>query len=97
MKFFKIECWDYMDASPRTEVRAFADKATAQKFADHMQQYYSGGTTRLLGEMSKEEAKAHCLQQYKKELGNPQEDTYEFLEKVNSLFKECYGEDAFIV
>lgn len=94
MKFYKIEKWDYMDEYPTTQVMTFEDEPKAREYADYMNSNYSGGTTKLLGEMDSVEASNYCRHLYNTEKSNPQSDSHDFLLNVAQQYKKCYGEDV---
>ena len=99
-RFVKIECWDYMDLKPNTEVRVFegSDEEDLEKnvndFVTHMKSHWCSGTTRLMGIMEEYDAIMWIGQQIAKERTDWKDDSQEFIDKICGLFKECYGEDA---
>ena len=64
-KFVEFEVHDYMDMYPRSSYRAM-EESEAQNFADHMNKNYSGGTTRFVRVLTKEEAIQHTLNEIKR-------------------------------
>ena len=63
-KFVEFEVHDYMDMYPRSSFRAM-EESEAQGFADYMNKNYSGGTTKLVRVLTKEEATQHVLNEIK--------------------------------
>lgn len=59
-KFIEFEVHDYMDMYPNSSYIAM-EESEAQNFADHMNKNYSGGTTRFVRALTKEEAVQHTL------------------------------------
>ena len=55
MIWYKYEEHDYMDMQPNIGFRLFEDDAQAKAWEKHMQENYSGGTTRLIGPAKKQE------------------------------------------
>ena len=94
MKFYKIQEWDYMDDFPTTRVGVFANEAEAKEFVDYMQSAYSGGTTKLLGELDSVEAANYVRHLYNVEKKHKREDSHDFLLNVAIKYKECYGEEV---
>ena len=94
MKFYKIQQWDYMDMYPETQVRVFANEAEAKEFVDYMQSAYSGGTTKLLGELDSVEAANYVRHLYNVEKEHKREDSHDFLLNVAIKYKECYGKEV---
>ena len=94
--FCKFEVHEYMDMYPRDHVRTFiaedeeAIKKEAIRYAQHMNQNYSGGTTRFIKVMTKEEAEAHVKSICDYEDKHPQPDSEEFKQKMWNLFYKCY-------
>jgi hypothetical protein len=78
--FCKFKVHEYMDMYPRDHVRTFiaedeeAIKKEAIRYAQHMNQNYSGGTTRFIKVMTKEEAEAHVKSICDYEDKHPQPD-----------------------
>lgn len=83
-----------MDEFPTTQVMTFESTEKAQEYVKHMQENYSGGTTKLLEEMDLNEALEYVHKCFKEETEHPQEDSKEFLERVTKAFKDCYGTEA---
>lgn len=94
--FCKFEVHEYMDMYPRDHVRTFIakDEETIKKeairYAQHMNQNYSGGTTRFIKVMTKEEAEAHVKSICDYEDKHPQPDSEEFKQEMWNLFYKCY-------
>lgn len=87
-----------MDMHPRSSFRAM-EESEAQNFADYMNQNYSGGTTRLVRVLTKEEAIHHTLNEIKNVLKRPTVTTRDGsldsidVEFINNLLEEldkCY-------
>ena len=95
-RFVEIEYWDYMDAKPRTEVRTFEGddeiclKDHVNHFIRHMKDNWCSGTTRLIGIMTAEQAKAFVDKQIAKEHQNWQSDSQEFIDNITNLYNRCY-------
>ena len=94
MKFFKFQTQGYMDMYPETQVRVFANEAEAKEFVDYMQSAYSGGTTKLLGELDSVEAANYVRHLYNVEKEHKREDSHDFLLNVAIKYKECYGKEV---
>ena len=94
MKFYKIQNWDYLDGFPTTQVRVFANEAEAKEFVDYMQSAYSGGTTKLLGELDSVEAADYVRHLYNVEKEHKRWDSHDFLLNVAIKYKECYGKEV---
>lgn len=94
MKFYKIQNWDYMDGFPTTQVMVFANEAKAKEYVDYMQSAYSGGTTKLLGELDSEEAANYVRHLYDVEKKHKRWDSHDFLLNVAIKYKECYGKEV---
>lgn len=94
--FCKFEVHEYMDMYPIDHVRTFiaedeqAIKKEAIRYAQHMNQNYSGGTTRFIKVMTKEEAEAHVKSICDYEDKHPQPDSEEFKQEMWNLFYKCY-------
>ena len=69
-KFIEFEIHEYMDMYPSSSFRAM-EESEAQNFADHMNKNYSGGTTRLVRVLTKEEAAQHVLKEIKSVIKRP--------------------------
>lgn len=69
-KFIEFEVHDYMDTHPRSSLRAM-EESEAQNFADYMNKNYSGGTTKLVRVLTKEEATQHVLKEIKDVINKP--------------------------
>ena len=59
-----------MDMYPQSSFRAM-EESEAQNFADHMNKNYSGGTTRFVRVLTKEEAAQHVLKEIKSVIKRP--------------------------
>ena len=59
-KFIEFEVHDYMDMYPHSSYIAM-EESEVQGFADYMNKNYSGGTTRFVRVLTKEEAIQHTL------------------------------------
>jgi len=98
-KFCLFSIHEYMDMYPRDHVQTFiaTDEETIKKeairFAQHMNQNYSGGTTKFIKVMTKEEAKAHVDKLVEDEKLHPQPDSDDFISEVTELFNKCYDEN----
>ena len=96
-KFCLFKVHEYMDMYPRDHVRTFiADdeegiKKEASRFAQHMNQNYSGGTTTFIKVMDKDEAQTHVNKLADYEKNHPKPDSEEFMEGVRNLFNKCYS------
>jgi hypothetical protein len=95
--FCKFEVHEYMDMYPRDHVRTFiaedeeAIKKEAIRYAQHMNQNYSGGTTRFIKVMTKEEAEAHVKDVIAYEDAHPQEDSEDFKKEMLDILHRCYS------
>lgn len=104
-KFCLFEVHEYMDMYPHKEVRTFKgeDKSDiitkANDWANKMTQNYSGGPTRFVKIMTRDEAADFMSSEFKKCLMNtgwPDDMNIEDVLKVTSennirLFFDCYG------
>lgn len=97
-KFIQFECHEYMDLYPTITTQSM-EEDKAQEFADYMNSNYSGGTTRLLKVLTKEEAMAHVISQIKEIVDNPTvsyKDGHidatdsEFIKNIITEFYTCY-------
>ena len=70
VKFIEFEVHDYMDMYPRSSFRAM-EESEAQGFADYMNKNYSGGTTKLVRVLTKEEATQYVLKEIKGVINKP--------------------------
>lgn len=70
VKFIEFEIHDYMDMHPRSSFRAM-EESEAQGFADYMNKNYSGGTTRLVRVLTKEEATQHVINEIRDVIKRP--------------------------
>lgn len=93
MKFFKFELDEYMDEYPTTRVRVFNTLDDAKKWADYMTRSYSGGTTTLIGELSNDSAREYVRSLYNKEIDHRQDDSREFILKVEKDYAQCYPDN----
>ena len=94
MKFYKIQNWDYLDEFPTTQVMVFANEAKAKEYVYYMQSAYSGGTTKLLGELDSVEAANYVRHLYNVEKEHKKEDSHDFLLNAAIKYKECYGKEV---
>ena len=97
-KFVEFEIHDYMDMYPRSSFRAM-EESEAQNFADHMNKNYSGGTTRFVRVLTKEEATQHVLKEIKSVIKRPTVTNpdgsldsvdVEFITKILKELESCY-------
>ena len=97
-KFIEFEVHDYMDMYPRGSFRAM-EESEAQHFADHMNKNYSGGTTRFVRVLTKEEATQHVLKEIKSVIKEPtvtlsdgslDSVDVEFIATLLEEFEKCY-------
>lgn len=97
-KFCRFELHEYMDMYPQEKVVTFKGEteeeiaSNAQKWASEMTKNYSGGPTRFIKVMSAEEAKVHIDKQIAYENNHWQDDSQEWIDKLNTLYNKCYGE-----
>ena len=95
-KFCLFKVHEYMDMYPSDHVQTMiaedeeAIKKEAIRFAQHMNQNYSGGTTRFIKVRTKEEAEAHVKSICDYEDKHPQPDSEEFKQEMWNLFYKCY-------
>lgn len=95
-KFCLFELHEYMDMYPQKKVMTFCGEteedivSNASIWAKEMSTIYSGGPTKFIKVMSKEEAKSHIqsLVDYEKE--HPQDDSETFIQEVWNLYYKCY-------
>ena len=97
-RFVEFEIHDYMDMYPRSSFRAM-EESEAQNFADHMNKNYSGGTTRFVRVLTKEEATQHVLKEIKSVIKRPtvtrsdgslDSVDVEFITKILKELESCY-------
>lgn len=97
-KFVEFEVHDYMDMYPRSSYRAM-EESEAQNFADHMNKNYSGGTTRFVRVLTKEEAIQHTLNEIRSVVKRPTVTTsdgsldsvdVEFITRLLEELEKCY-------
>lgn len=69
-KFIEFEVHDYMDMYPRSSFIAM-EESEAQGYADYMNKNYSGGTTRLVRVLTKEEATQHVINEIRGVIKRP--------------------------
>ena len=60
MTWFKVITHDYMDEFPEVSYRQFKDDEEANAYVKHMNEHYSGGTTRLGGYATQQEILDYC-------------------------------------
>lgn len=104
-KFCRFEVHEYMDMYPHTEVRTIKGEdeaeitANAVAWARQMTSLYSGGPTRFVKILTKDEAAEYMVSQYKECLMdtcwpddiNMKEAIKVTSEKNIQLFFDCYG------
>lgn len=97
-KFVEFEIHEYMDMYPRSSYRAM-EESEAQNFADHMNKNYSGGTTRFVRVLTKEEAIQHTLNEIRSVVKRPTVTTsngsldsvdVEFITRLLEELEKCY-------
>ena len=97
-KFVEFEIHDYMDMYPRSSFRAM-EESEAQGYADYMNKNYSGGTTRLVRVLTKEEAAQHVLKEIKSVIKRPTVTNpdgsldsvdVEFITRLLEELEKCY-------
>ena len=97
-KFVEFEVHDYMDMYPRSSFRAM-EESEAQGFADYMNKNYSGGTTRLVRVLTKEEAIQHTLNEISSVIKRPtvtrsdgslDSEDVEFISTLLEELEKCY-------
>ena len=97
-KFIEFEIHDYMDMYPQSSFRAM-EESEAQNFADYMNKNYSGGTTRFVRVLTKEEATQHVLKEIKSVIKRPtvtrsdgslDSVDVEFITKILKELESCY-------
>ena len=97
-RFVEFEVHDYMDMYPRSSFRAM-EESEAQNFADYMNKNYSGGTTKLVRVLTKEEAAQHVLKEIKSVIKRPtvtrsdgslDSVDVEFITKILKELESCY-------
>ena len=97
--FCQFEVHDYMDEYPRKHVRTFiandeeSIRKEAIKYAQHMNKYYSGGTTKFIKVMNKDEAEAHIKEICEYEDQHSQEDSETWKQEMWDLYNKCYNEN----
>lgn len=95
-KFVKFEIHDYMDMYPRFTVITFKGnnldeiRANAISYANHMNENYSGGTTKFVKVMSADEARKHVDGQIAA-ITNPDAADKLWFEEMNNLYNKCYS------
>lgn len=95
-KFVLFELHEYMDMYPKKHVMTFKGNdeediaSNASMWAKEMTRNYSGGPTRFIKVMSKEEAKAHVESLVKYEDEHPQDDSETFKQEMWNLYYKCY-------
>lgn len=97
-KFIEFEIHEYMDMYPYSSFMAM-EEFEAQGFADRMNKYYSGGTTRFVRALTKEEAVQYTLNQIKDIVQNPTTTTkdgslasmdVDLIKNIISELDKCY-------
>lgn len=95
-RFVQIEFHDYMDLHPTVDTRVFSgeDEESLNKavneFVEHMKSHWCSGTTRLIGILTKEDARAFINEQIAHEKANWQEDSQEFIDRIEKAYRESY-------
>lgn len=94
-KFVEVICHDYMDMYPTTQV-VILEESKIHEWEAHMNEWYSGGTTKVSKVLTKDEALSYVLEiindlvkRQLREKTQPQEA----IEDINDLitkFRECY-------
>lgn len=88
-----------MDMYPESSFIAM-EESEAQDFADHMNKSYSGGTTRFVRVLTKEEATKHVLKEIKSMIDRPtvthsdgslDSTDVKFINNLIIEFTTCYG------
>ena len=69
-KFIEFELHDYMDMYPTSSFIAM-EESEVQDYTDYMNKNYSGGTTRFVRVLTKEEATEHILKEIKSVIKRP--------------------------
>lgn len=96
-KFCLFTIHEYMDMYPEKYVRTFvADDESAigteaRKWAKHMNENYSGGTTTFIKVMTRDEAKKYAQGLIDDELKHQRDDSEEFITHIMEVFDNCYG------
>ena len=97
-KFIEFEIYEYMDFRPSHKFMAM-EESEAQSFADFMSKNYSGGTTRVVRVLTKEEALQHVLNEIKSVVKRPTITTsngsldsidVEFITSILEELEKCY-------
>lgn len=95
-KFCLFELHEYMDMYPQKKVMTFrgedeeAIAFNASNWAKEISAIYSGGPTKFIKVMSKEEAKAHIESLIAYENQHPQDDSEDFIQGAWDLYYKCY-------
>ena len=95
-KFVLFKVHEYMDMYPREEVVTFSGenedeiRSNALNWAKEITENYSGGPTRFVKVMSKEEAKKHVEKLVRHEEVYPQDDSETFIREMWNLYYKCY-------
>lgn len=96
-RFVKYETHDYMDEFPDECVRTFLGETekeietNAKAWCKHMNENYSGGTTKFIKVMSAKEARAYLDAEITK-IKKPDSADKEWVKDVNALYNKCYTE-----
>ena len=97
-KFIEFEIHDYMDMYPQSSFRAM-EESEAQGYADYMNKNYSGGTTRLVRVLTKEEATQHVINEIRSVVKRPtvtlsdgslDSVDVEFITRLLEELEKCY-------
>lgn len=98
-KLFKVMVHDYMDMYPEEEMILMED-GRIKEWEKHMKETYSGGTTDVIGEYTKEEAAVRCMHLLSLVLKRPFVTTIDgsmssvdidYIQKVINTYREVFG------
>lgn len=95
-KFCRFLTHEYMDKSPCIHIRTFKGETledvedNARKWAIEMTKNYSGGPTTFVKVLTKEEAREWIDSEWNS-IRWPDEFDLEWLNRVNTIYDECYG------
>ena len=98
-KFIEFEIHDYMDMYPRKDFIAM-EESEIYNFVNHMNKMYSGGTTRFVHVLTKEEAIQHVLNEIKDVVKRPtvthkdgslDSIDVEFIKNLITQLENCYN------
>lgn len=94
-RFVEFSVHEYMDECPRTEIRTFKGdtleqiEASAKEFAEEMTRNYSGGPTKFVKVMTKEDA-CNWYESEKAKIGNPDAADKLWMTNVVEFIRKCY-------